>query len=74
MTLWAKHKTFFACGSSAAVRVENDGGTAAWGDLGDTKCAGTWMASTTRVMALLESSFEPLVAGYQKTSLASVSM
>ena len=25
-----RHKTFFACGSSAPVRVEHEGGTAAW--------------------------------------------
>ena len=47
-------KTFFACSSSAPVRVEREGGTAAWlvGILGSTKCARTWTASTTGVMAL----------------------
>ena len=36
------------------MRVEREGGTAAWlvGILGSTKCAGTWTASTTGVMAL----------------------
>ena len=42
-------------------------------DSGSTKCAGTWTASTTGVMALSESFFEPLVAGDQKASLASLS-
>ena len=58
-------KTFFACGNSAPVRVEREGGAASWlvGILGSTKCAGTWTASTTEVMALSESFFEPLVAG-----------
>ena len=47
-------KTFSACSSSDPVRVEREGGTAAWlvGILGSTKCAGTWTASTTGVMAL----------------------
>ena len=66
---------FFACGSSAAVRVEREGGAASWlvGILGSTKCAGTWTASTTEVMALSKSFFEPFVAGDQKPSLASLS-
>ena len=38
-----------------------------------SKCAGTWIASAPGVMALLESFFEPLVAGDQKVSLASLS-
>ena len=65
---------FFVCGSSAPVRVEREGGTAAWlvGILGSTKCAGTWTASTTAVMALSESFFKPLIAGDQKASLASL--
>ena len=37
------------------------------------RCAGTWTASATGVMALSESFFEPLVAGDQKASLASLS-
>ena len=43
------------------------------GDPGGTKAAGTQIASTTGVMALSESFFEPLVAGDQKASLASLS-
>ena len=45
----------------------------ACGDAGGTKCAGTQTASTAGVMALSESFFEPLVAGDQKASLASLS-
>ena len=43
------------------------------GDPAGTKCAGTWTASATGVMALSESFFEALVAGDQKASLASLS-
>ena len=42
-------------------------------DPGGSKCAGTWTASATGVMALSESFFEPLIAGNQKASLASLS-
>ena len=42
-------------------------------DPGGTKCAGTWTASVTEVMALSESYLETLVAGDQKVSLASLS-
>ena len=45
------------------MRVEHDGGAAACGDPGGSKCAGTWTASTAGVMAISESFFEPLVAG-----------
>ena len=38
------------------------------------KCAGTQIASSAGVMALSESFFEPLVAGDQKDSLASLSL
>ena len=63
-----------ACVSSAPVRAECDG-AALLGLQGpdSSKCAGTGTASTTGVMALSESFFEPLVAGNQKASLASVS-
>ena len=43
------------------------------GDPGGAKCAGTQTASTAGVMALSESFLEPLVAGDQKASLASLS-
>ena len=55
------------------MRVEHDGGAAACGDPGGSKCAGTWTASTAGVMALSESFFKLLVAGHQKASLASLS-
>ena len=65
---------FFACGSSAPVRIELEGSTAAW-------LAGTLVcqlrrdmtASAPGVMVLSESFFEPLVAGDKKASLASLS-
>ena len=43
-----------------------------WGH-GSAKYAGTWTASTAGVLALSEFNFEHLVAGDQKTSLASLS-
>ena len=72
MTLHAQMKEFFACGSSAPVRVESEGGTAVW--LAGTLVAGTWTASAARVMALLELFFEPLIDADQKASLASLSL
>ena len=58
------------------MRAEREGGAAAWlvGDPGDAKCAGTQTASTAGVRALSESFFQPLVAGDQKASLASLSL
>ena len=53
------------------MTVEHEGGTAAW-------LVGTLMVPSvqgqTAVMALSESFFEPLVAGNQKASLASLSL
>ena len=49
------------------MRVESEGGAAAW-------VTGTWTASATGVMALSESFFEPLGAGDQKASLACLSL
>ena len=43
-------------------------------DPGSAKCAGTRSASVAGVLALSESFFEPLVAGNQKASLASLSV
>ena len=65
---------FFACGSSAPVRVECEGGTAAWlaGTLAAPSVQGQ-AASAAGVMALSESLFQPLVAGDQKAFLVSVS-
>ena len=45
----------------------------ACGGPGGTKCPETLTSSTTGVMALSESFFKPLVASYQKASLASLS-
>ena len=45
----------------------------ACGDPGDAKCVGTQAASAAGVMALSESFVEPLFAGDQKASLASLS-
>ena len=45
----------------------------AYRDSGGTKCAETQTASIAGVMALSESFVEPLVAGNQKVSLASLS-
>ena len=66
---------FFACGSSAPARVENECGTAAWlvGTLVVPNVQGHRTASAAGVMALSESFFEPLVASDQKASLASLS-
>ena len=65
----------FACGSPDPVRVECEGGTAAWlvGTLVVPNVQGHRTASAAGVMALSESFFEPLVASDQKASLASLS-
>ena len=65
---------FLACGSSAPVRAECEG-VQLLGLLGpdSSKCVGTGTASMAGVTALSESFFEPLVAGNQKASLASLS-
>ena len=70
-----RRKSFFACGSSAPVRVACEGGTAAW------------LARTLEVPSVqghglpplqelwpYQSFFEPLAAGDQKASLASLSL
>ena len=75
----SQHKTFFvfACGCSAPVRVEREGDAAAWlaGTLAapwqvfrDTNCL------VAGVLAPSESFLEPLGAGDQKASLASLSL
>ena len=65
----------FACGSSAPVRAEREGGAAAWlaGTLEAPSALGHETAYATGVMALSESFFEPLVTGDLKASLASLS-
>jgi len=71
-----RRKIFFlACGSSAPVRVECEGGTAAW-------LAGTLVVPSVQGHGLplpqglwpYQSFFEPLVAGNQKTSGQSFSV
>ena len=52
-TLRAYMQDFFACGSSAPVRIEHEGGAAAW-----LAYAGTRTASAPGVMALSESFFK----------------
>ena len=67
-------KTFSACGHSAMVRVEHEGGTGAW-------LAGTLVASSVQGHGLLtlqelwvhQYFLKPLVACDQKASLASLS-
>ena len=59
------------------MRVEHEGGAAAWlaGTLpAPTMHAGTRTASVTGVTVLSESFFVSLVAGYQKVSLATLSL
>ena len=65
----------FACGSSAPVRVECEGGSAAWlvGTLAVPSVQGHGLPVHPGVTALSESFFEPLAAGHQKTSWASLS-
>ena len=70
-----RRKTFFACGSSAPVRVEHEGDATVW-------LAGTLAAPSVQGHRLpplqelwpYQSFFEPLVVGNQKASLASLSM
>ena len=71
MTLCAQMQDFFACGISALVRVECEGGIATW-------LAGTLVAPSVQGQILLSCQelwpfFEHLVAGDQKASLASLS-
>ena len=65
---------FFACGSSASGRVESEGGTAAWlvGTLVVSSVQGHGLPPPQELW-LYQSLFEPLVAGNQKASLASLS-
>ena len=67
-------RLFFACGSSAPVRVEHEGGTAAWlaGTLAVPSVQGHKLPPPQELWPY-QSFFEPLVAGNQNTSLASLS-
>ena len=68
-------KTFFACGSSAPVRDECEGGTAAW--LAETlvvpSVQGHGLPLLQELWTYQSLFIEPLVPGYQKASLASLS-
>ena len=70
-----RRKTFFACGSSAPVRVEPEGGAAAWlvGTLAMPSVHRQLTASAAGGMALSESFLKPLITGDQKASFASLS-
>ena len=65
---------FFAYGNSAPIRVESEGGTAAWlvGTLVVSSVQGHGLPPPQELW-LYQSLFEPLVAGNQKASLASLS-
>ena len=60
---------FSACASSVPVRVEREGGTAAW--LAGTLAVGTRLPLPQELRPY-QSFPEPLVAGDQKASLASL--
>ena len=68
-------KTFFACATSAPVRVEHEGGTAAWleGSLVGSSVQGHGLPPVQELWPY-ESFFEPLVADDQEASLASLSL
>ena len=68
--------TFFACSSSAPVRVEREGGTAAWlvGVLAVPSAQGHGLPPLQELWPHQSLFFEPLVAGDQKASLASLSL
>ena len=67
-------KTLFACGSCAPVRGECECGTAAWlaGALAAPSVQGHGLPPLQELRPY-HSLFEPLVAGNQKASLASLS-
>ena len=67
-------RLFFACGSSAPVRVKHEGGTAAWlvRTLAAPNVQGHGLPPP-QDLSPYQSLFEPLVAGHQKASLASLS-
>ena len=70
-------RLFFACGSSAPVRVECEGGAAAWlvGTLAVPSVQGNGLLLLQELWPYQSLFFfEPLVAGDQKASLASLSL
>ena len=66
---------FFACGSSAPVRVECEGGTDAWlvGTLVVQSVQGHRLPLLQELWPYLSLFSEPFIAGNQKASLASLS-
>ena len=66
---------YFACGSSAPMRVEHEGGTAAWlvGTLAAPSVQGLGLPPLQELWPYQSLFFEPLVAGNQKASLACLS-
>ena len=70
-----RRKTFFACGSSAPVSVEHEGGIAAWlaGTLAVPSVQGHGLPPPQELWPYQSFFFKPLVAGNQKASLASLS-
>ena len=70
-----RRKTFFAHGSSAPVRVELEGGAAAWleGKLPVPSLQVHGLPPLQELWPHQSLFFEPLVAGDQKASLASLS-
>ncbi|CAI9180390.1 unnamed protein product [Rangifer tarandus platyrhynchus] len=66
---------FFWCGSSAPVRVEREGGAAAWlaGTLAAPSVQGHKLPQGQELWPYQRFVFKPLVAGNQKVSLASLS-
>ena len=70
-----RHKTFFACGSSATVRVEHECGTAAWLVLTLVLPSGQGhgLPLPQELWPYQSLFLEALVAGNQKASLASLS-
>ena len=61
-----------ACGGSAPVRVEHEGGAAAW--LAGTLVQGHRLPPLQELGPCQSLFFQPLVAGDQKASLASLSL
>ena len=66
----------FVCGSSAPVRVECESGTAAWlvGTLAAPSVQGNGLPLPLELWPYQSLFFDPLVAGDQKVSLASLSL
>ena len=69
-------RTFFACGSSAPVRVEGEAGAAVWlaGTLAAPSVQGNGLPLPLELWPYQSLFFDPLVAGDQKVSLASLSL